>query len=160
MRTRLRSLEQLMPFPTAGELVAQRSKALVSVSPDTTARAALSTMEENDIGFLPVMNGGELIGVLSERDIARGMVLHHRTGVRELMKTHVHTVAPEALAPQCIALMHSCHIRHLPVVSSSGVLGVLSVRDLMGALIERNERLLRRLDDERVIMLFPYPSSY
>ena len=98
MRTRLRSLEQLMPLPTAGELIAQRSKPLVSISPDTTARAALSAMEENDIGFLPVLNAGKLVGVLSERDIARGMVLQHRTGVRELMKTHVHTAAPETCA--------------------------------------------------------------
>ena len=149
-----------MPLPTAGELIAQRSKPLVSVSPDTTARAALRTMEENDIGFLPVLNGEELVGVVSERDIARGVVLHHRTGVRELMTTHVHTVAPETQVPECITLMHSCHIRHLPVVSSGSVLGVLSVRDLMGALIERHERLLRRLHEERVSLLSPYPSSY
>ena len=69
-------------------------------------------------------------------------------------------MAPETVAPECIALMHGCRIRHLPVVSSGSVLGVLSVRDLMGALIERHERLLRRLDDERVMLLFPYPSSY
>lgn len=117
-------------------------------------------MEENDIGFLPVINGGKLVGVLSERDIARGMVLHHRTGVGEVMTTRVHTVTPETPAPECITLMHTCRIRHLPVVSSSSVLGVLSVRDLMGALIERHERLLRRLHDERVSLLSPYPSSY
>ena len=149
-----------MPLPTASELIAQRSKPLVSVSPDTTAHAALRTMEENDIGFLPVLNGGKLMGVLSERDIARGVVLHHRTGVREVMTTHVHAVAPETQVPKCITLMHDRRIRHLPVVSSSSVLGVLSVRDLMGALIERHERLLRRLHDERVSLLFPYPSSY
>ena len=159
MRARLRSLEQLMPLPTAGELIAQASKPLVSVSPDATARAALLTMEENDIGFLPVLDGGQLVGVLSERDIARGMVLHHRTGVRELMTTHVRAVAPETTVPECIALMHGSRIRHLPVVSTS-VLGVLSVRDLMGALIERHERLLRRLQEERITLLFPYPSSY
>ena len=71
-----------MPLPTAGELIALRSKPLVSVSPDATARAAVLTMEENDIGFLPVIKGGKLVGVLSERDIARGVVLHHRAEVR------------------------------------------------------------------------------
>ena len=76
------------------------------------------------------------------------------------MTKRVHTVAPETQVPECITLMHHCRIRHLPVVSSSGVLGVLSVRDLMGALIERHERLLRRLHDERISLLFPYPSSY
>ena len=56
--------------------------------------------------------------------------------------------------------MHRERIRHLPVVSGGAVLGVLSVCDLMGSLIERHERLLRRLHDERVTLLFPYPSSY
>jgi len=56
--------------------------------------------------------------------------------------------------------MHREHIRHLPVVSRGAVLGVLSVRDLMGSLIERHERLLRRLHEERTALLFPYPSSY
>ena len=56
--------------------------------------------------------------------------------------------------------MHANGIRHLPVMSGGSVLGVLSVRDLMGSLIERHERLLRRLHDERVTLLFPYASSY
>jgi CBS domain-containing protein len=76
------------------------------------------------------------------------------------MTTRVHTVAPDTKVPGCIALMHRSRIRHLPVVSGTVVLGVLSVRDLMGSLIERHERLLRRLHDERVTLLFPYPSSY
>lgn len=74
MLTRLRSLEQLMPFATAGELVANRPRPLVSV-PGATARAALRVMEENDIGFLPVLEEGKLVGVVSERDIACGVVL-------------------------------------------------------------------------------------
>ena len=160
MHKRLRSFEQLMPLPTAGELVAQRSTPLCSVAPDATAHAALLAMEENDIGFLPVLDGEKLVGVLSERDLARGMVLHHRTGVRQLMTTDVQAVAPETTVPECIALMHGRRIRHLPVVHSTSVLGVVSVRDLMGALIERHERLLRRLHDERITVLFPYPSSY
>ena len=79
MHARLRSLEQLMPFATAGELIAAKGQALVSVSPDTTALAALRAMEEKDIGFLLVMEGDKLAGVVSERDIARGVILQHRT---------------------------------------------------------------------------------
>ena len=160
MRARLRSLEQLMPFATAGELIAHKRRPLVSISPDTTARDALRAMEENDIGFLPVLEGEKLAGVVSERDIARGVILQHRVIVREIMTTQVHTVAPETKVADCVTLMHRERIRHLPVVSGGAVLGVLSVRDLMGSLIERHERLLRRLHDERVTLLFPYPSSY
>ena len=160
MLARLRSLEQLMPFATAGELIAHKSRSLVTVSPATTARAALHEMEEKDIAFLPVLEGGKLVGVVSERDIARGVILHGRTLVRDIMTTDVHTVAPEAKVPECVMLMHASRIRHLPVASGGTVQGVLSVRDLMGSLIERHERLLRRLQDERMTLLFPYPSSY
>ena len=59
-----------------------------------------------------------------------------------------------------MTLMHRERIHHLPVVSGGSVPGVLSVRDLMGSLVERHERLLRRLEEERVTLLFPYPSSY
>ena len=76
------------------------------------------------------------------------------------MTTRVHTVAPETKLPECVALMQRERIRHLPVMSARAMLGVLSVRDLTGALIERHERLLRRLHDERVTLLFPYPSSF
>jgi len=157
---RLRLLEQLMPFATAGEPLAQKRRSLVTVSPDTAGRAALREMEENDIGSLPVLEGEKLAGVVSERDIARGVILQHRVTVREIMTTQVHTVAPESKVADCVTLMHRERIRHLPVVSGGAVLGVLSVRDLMGSLIERHERLLRQLHDERVTLLFPYPSSY
>ena len=149
-----------MPLSTAGELVAQKRRSLISVSPGTTARAALREMEENDFAFLPVLEGEKLVGVASERDIARGVILHYRAAVREIMTTDVHTVAPETKVPECLMIMHRARIRHLPVVKGGRVIGVLSVQDLMGSLIERHERLLRRLHDERVTLLFPYPSSY
>ena len=160
MLTRLRSLEQLMPFATAGELLLQKRQFVVVVAPGTTAVAALREMEEKDIAFLPVVEGGKLVGVVAERDIARGVILHSRTLVRDIMITEVYTVEPETRVPECLTIMHGARIRHLPVMAAERVAGVLSVRDLMGSLIERHERLLRRLHDERVTLLFPYPSSY
>ena len=160
MKQRLRSLEQLMGFATAGELLAQKARPLVSVAPGTTARNALREMEEKNIAFLPVLEGKGLVGVVSERDIARGVILHDRTLVREIMTTRVHSVPPEAKVPECVTMMHRERIRHLPVMNGGVVLGVLSVRDLMGSLIERHERLLRKLHEERITLLFPSPSSY
>jgi CBS domain-containing protein len=160
VRTRLRSLEQLMPFGTAGELIAEKRQPVVSVSPDATALAALAEMEQKDIAFLPVLEGEKLVGVVSERDIARGVLLQQRTAVRDITTTKLHTVPPEATVPECVTLMHRSRIRHLPIVEHGRVLGVLSIRDLMGSLIERHERLLRTLHNERVTLLFPYSSSY
>jgi CBS domain-containing protein len=160
MRTRRRTLEQLMPFATAGELLAQSDQHLVTTSPSATARSAMALMEERQIGFLPVLERGKLVGVVSERDIARGVILHQRTLVRELMTTRVHTVTPDTKVPDCLVIMQREHIRHLPVAKGGTVLGVLSVRDLTGSVVERHEKLLRRFHDERVTLLFPYPSSY
>jgi CBS domain-containing protein len=89
MLTRLRSLEQLMPFATAGELLMQKRQSVVVVAPGTTAVAALREMEEKDIAFLPVAEGGKLVGVVAERDIARGVILRSRTLVRDIMTTDV-----------------------------------------------------------------------
>ena len=153
-----------MPFATAGELIARKRAGVVSVSPDATALAAIQTMAQKDVGLLVVLENKQLVGVLSERDCARRLVLEGRsakdTAVRSVMTTQLYTVAPEAKIPECITLMHEKGIRHLPVAEAGQVLGVLSVRDLMGALIERHERLLRRLHEERLTLLFPDPSSY
>ena len=86
--------------------------------------------------------------MLSERDIVRGASLQHPTFVRDIMTTRIHTVAPDAKVPECLTVMHREHIRHLPVMSGDTIQGVLSVRDLTGSLIERHERLLRRLEEE------------
>jgi CBS domain-containing protein len=160
MRARLRSLEQLMPFDTAGELLAKGNRPAVTVPSGATAIGALQVMEREDIGFLPVLDEEKLVGVLSERDIARGGILHQRVFVRDIMTTRIHTVAPDANVSECLVVMHRERIRHLPVTSGGAIQGVLSVRDLMGSLVERHERLLRKLGEERVTLLFPYPSSY
>ena len=164
MEVPLTSMEQLLPFPTAQELVARKREPLASVSPDAMVLAALQQMADKHIGFLAVIESGRLAGVLSERDCARRVILRQlpagSTAVREIMTTQVHAVQPESKIPECITLMHEKNIRHLPVMRGSTVIGVLSVRDLMGALIERHERLLRRLHEERLTLLYPDPSSY
>ena len=164
MHVPLTSMEQLLPFPTAEDLLAKKHEALVSVPPHATVLAALQRMAEKHIGFLPVVENGTLAGVLSERDCARRVVLQRlaaeSTAVREIMTTPVHSVPPHAKIPECIALMHQKEIRHLPVMRGNEVLGVLSVRDMMAALLERHERLQRRLMEERLTLLYPDPSSY
>ena len=164
MQIPLTSMEQLLPFPTAAELIAMKHDPLVSVTPATTVLAAMQTMAEKHLGFLAVMENGKLAGVLSERDCARRVVLGKlaadKTAVSDIMTTNVHTVTPDSKIPACVVLMHEKNIRHLPVMRGKEIVGVLSVRDLMGALIERHERLLRRLGEERLTLMYPDPSSY
>jgi CBS domain-containing protein len=165
MPARLTSVEQLMPFPTAAELIATKSlRGVISVVPDTTVLAAMQLMADKQIGFLPVVANGAVTGVLSERDCARQVVLRQLpasgTAVSAIMSSPVHSVTPQAKIPECIMLMHDKGIRHLPVMDASQVVGVLSVRDLLAALIARHERLLRRFEQERLTLLYPDPSSY
>ena len=160
----LTSMEQLVPFPTAQELVAKKKEPLLSVHPAATVLAAVQLMAEKHVGFLPVIENDVLVGVVSERDCARRVVLQNLpaaiTRVSEIMTRQVHSVPPECKIPECIILMHEKDIRHVPVMRGREIIGVLSVRDFMGALVERHERLLRRLSEERLTLLYPDPSSY
>jgi CBS domain-containing protein len=164
MKIPLTSMEQLMPFPTAQELIAKKRRPLESVSPSVTVLEALQMMAEKNIRFLSIIENGKLAGVLSERDCARRVILGKldagNTAVREIMSTDVHTVPPETKIPECIMLMYEKDVGYLPVLRGGEIVGVLSIRELMGALIERHERLLRRLGEERLTMLYPDPSSY
>lgn len=160
----LTSMEQLLPFPTAAEMLAKTHRVLVSATPDSTVLAALQAMTDQHIGFLPLIEQGVLVGVVSERDCARHVVLRElpaaSTTLRTIMSTPVHSVAPETKLPECIMLMHDKNIRHLPVLDGNKIVGVLSVRDLLGALIDRYERLMRRFNEEHLTLLYPDPSSY
>ena len=164
METPLKSIEQLAPFATAAELVARKHEPLVSISPGASISDAVQRMEETQVGLLLVMESEKLVGVLSERDCVRAVVLRELaardTRVRDVMTQEVHTAAPDAKIPACITILHEKGIRHLPIVAGGRVHGVLAVHDFMGALIERHERLLRRLEEERITMLFPDTGSY
>jgi CBS domain-containing protein len=157
-------MEQLLPFPTAGDLISKKVKKIVSVPSDTTLLAAVQLMTLEDIGFLLVIDDATLVGALSERDCARHVLVRElspvSTTVHTIMTRHVHSVSLLTKLPECVMLMHDANIRHLPVTSGRDVVGVLSVRDVMGALVERYDRLMRRFSEERLSILYPDPSSY
>jgi CBS domain-containing protein len=151
------SPEQLMPFPTAGELLAPKRDPLISVAPDASVFDAVRLMTDRNIGFLVVLEGGALVGCVSDRDCARRVILESRNAadmrVSEIMATRVHTVSREAKITECVMLMHAHGVRHLAVSDAGKVHGVISVRDVMGALVFRHERLLRRLQEERLTLM-------
>jgi CBS domain-containing protein len=164
MQTPLQSMEQLMPFATAAELVARKTQPVASVAQTSTVAAAMQRMEEMRTGLAVVLDGEKLVGVISERDCARAVVLRSlaagQTIVRDVMTTPALTVSPQNKIPECVKLMHEKGIGHLPVVANGRVQGVLSLQDIMGALIERYERIVRRLQEERLTILYPDTGSY
>jgi len=120
MRIPLTSMEQLVPFPTAQEMVEKTQEPVLSVPPSKTVLDALKLMAEKDVRFLPVIENGTLAGVISERDCARRVILGKlaadKTPVRDIMAKDVSTVTPETKIPECIRLMYQKDVGYLPVM--------------------------------------------
>ena len=121
-----------------------------SVDPDATVLDALKLLGEKNVGALLVMEGERLVGIFSERDYARRMILHGRsskeTAVREVMTTEVFTIPPETTAGECMAHMTDRHIRHLPVLEGGKVVGVISIGDIVRVVMEDMRFTIRQLE--------------
>jgi CBS domain-containing protein len=132
------------------QLLEQKPKGIHSIAPDEPVLAAIRKMAEHHIGALLVMTGDRLVGIVSERDYARKVVLLGRssteTRVESIMTSKVVTVTPRQDANDCMRLMTDRRIRHLPVVSGERVVGVLSIGDLVRAVIEEQERTIADLE--------------
>ncbi|EGJ11485.1 signal-transduction protein [Rubrivivax benzoatilyticus JA2 = ATCC BAA-35] len=128
----------------------RRQGTLWHVHPDDSVFAALELLAAHEIGALLVMDGGRLVGVVSERDYTRKVALQGRnsreTRVAEIMTRDVVRVPPAAPMHECMALMSEHRIRHLPVVDGSTVLGMISMRDLLDELIAEQERTIAELE--------------
>jgi CBS domain-containing protein len=132
------------------QLLDQKPKGIHSIAPDEPVLTAIRKMAEHHIGALLVMTGDKLVGIVSERDYARKVVLLGRssteTRVESIMSAKVVTVTPRHDANDCMRLMTDRRIRHLPVVAADRVVGVLSIGDLVRAVIEEQERTIADLE--------------
>jgi CBS domain-containing protein len=132
------------------QLLDHKPRAIYSIGPEEPVLAAIKKMAEHHIGALVVMSGDKLVGIMSERDYARKVVLLGRssteTRVDAIMTAKVVTVTPKQDAHDCMRLMTDMRIRHLPVVSGDRVVGVLSIGDLVRAVIEEQERTIADLE--------------
>jgi CBS domain-containing protein len=122
-----------------------------TVGPDDTVFDALETMAEHNIGALLVMEGDELVGILSERDYARKVKLLERgskdTRVAEIMTAEIRTVGSESTVAECMELMTEYRIRHLPVLDDDGrVAGVISIGDVVKAMIAQQRDMIDQLE--------------
>ena len=133
-----------------GDLLRRKGTEIISITPEATVAEAVDLMAEKGIGSLLVMQGGALCGIVTERDYARKVVISgmstENTCVADIMTADVLTTAVEKNIDECMMLMTEKRIRHLPVVDGDRVLGIISIGDLMKAIISDNERALGALD--------------
>ncbi len=120
-----------------------------TVPPDATVFDALRLMAEKNIGAVLVTADGALVGILSERDYARKMVLHGKnsreTYVREIMTDEVVSVAPTWSCGDCMALMTERHVRHLPVLDEGRLIGIISIGDVVRAVVTEQQSTITTL---------------
>jgi CBS domain-containing protein len=111
-----------------------------SVSPGENVYSAIKKMADEDVGSVLVLDGATLVGILTEREYARNIVLKGRTSpqtlVRDIMSTQVAFVDPDDTVEDCMALMTEKRVRHLPVVEDDAVVGIISIGDLVKSIID------------------------
>ena len=124
---------------------------MFTVTPTSTVLDALTLMADKNVGSVLVMNGDTLVGIFTERDYARKVVLKGKsskeTTIGEVMTGRLVTVDPAWTAGQCMALMDEQHIRHLPVLEQGRVVGVISIRDANRAVVEEQRFAIRQLEN-------------
>ncbi|MCW4455006.1 CBS domain-containing protein [Flavobacterium sp. MXW15] len=134
---------------TVRQLLGGKAPEVYAVSPDAAVIEAIRLMAEKGVGAVLVMDGRRLAGIMSERDYARKIVLRDRssanTPVREIMTAEVVTVAPDAEVNECLQVVTNRRIRHLPVLEQGEVIGVISIGDLVKAVIEEQRQELDHL---------------
>jgi len=132
------------------EILAGKGNEIWSIDPDASVYDAIYLLAEKEIGALIVIDDGELIGVISERDYARQIILKGKssreTKVRDIMTTEVIAAAPDHGIDKCMGLMTEKRIRHLPVVSDGELIGVVSIGDLVRAVIAEQQSTIIDLE--------------
>lgn len=134
---------------TVQDLLRGRDLAVWVISPDDTVYHALQVMADKNVGALPVMEGEKLVGIFSERDYARKVILHGRSSkelhVHEIMSTRVAYVRPNQTIQDCMALMTQLRIRHLPVLEQDTLKGMISMRDVVEDIILEQDFIIEQL---------------
>jgi CBS domain-containing protein len=131
-------------------LLALKSKDVWTISPDAPVLEAIRVMAERGIGALPVVKGSEVVGIVSERDYARKVILLGRssadTPVRDIMSSPVITITPDQAVQNCMELMTDRRIRHLPVVDKGRLIGMISIGDIVKAVMEEQQQTIAQLE--------------
>ncbi len=134
---------------TVASILKRKGAAIWSVQPTATVYEAIAMMAEKSVGALLVVSDGKLVGIISERDYARKVVLQRRSSsdtlVREIMTGSVLTVTPDHSVEDCMKMITEHRVRHLPVLAGDQLLGVISVGDLVNAIITEQAETIGHL---------------
>ena len=135
---------------TVKQLVDEKPHKLLSITPSMSVFEALQKMAEFDVGALVILDQGRLVGIFSERDYARKLILHGKsskeTRVEEIMTTRVVCIGPDRSAEECMALMTDKRVRHLPVLEDKKVVAVISIGDVVREMIEDQKHTIEQLE--------------
>ena len=135
---------------TVKQLVDEKPHKLLSITPSISVFEALQKMAEFDVGALVILDAGRLVGIFSERDYARKLILHGKsskeTRVEEIMTTRVVCIGPDRSAEECMALMTDKRVRHLPVLEDKKVVAVISIGDVVREMIEDQKHTIEQLE--------------
>ena len=135
---------------SVAHLLHAKGHAVWSIPPDASVYEAIKLMADKGVGALLVMEGQKLVGIVSERDYARKVILQGKssrdTPVREIMTGKVFYVRPDQTVEDCMAVMTAHRIRHLPVLDDDRVIGVVSIGDLVRAVISEQEVRIQQLE--------------
>lgn len=136
---------------TVKRILQEKGSTAQSIQPDATVYDALKLMAEKNVGALLVLEKGKLVGIISERDYARKVILKGKssldTPVKEIMTERVMFVRPEQTVEECMALVTEKHVRHLPVLVGDLVVGVVSIGDLVKASIDEKDFMIKQLEN-------------
>lgn len=153
----LRRPEEILAYRSLRQILAAKSKALWTVGPTDKAIEAMRLMADKNIGLVVVMDQKGMVGVLSERDCVRRLVLAgnfpETTAVANIMVRDVVKADIASTFAECLKLMHEHRIRHLPVTENGNVIGVISIRDLLGEAVTHYAKVIGALERERMTML-------
>ena len=135
---------------TVKEILQTKQTGLITIAPDATVFDALKLMAEKNIGALPVMDGEKLLGILSERDYSRKVILEGKSSketlVKEIMTEKVLIVKPETTNEECMALMSEKFLRHLLVIKSDRAIGIISIGDVVKAITSEQHFAINNLN--------------
>jgi CBS domain-containing protein len=143
--------EASMELPEAiSSVLKHKGSQVHSIAPDASVFDAIAAMAEKKVGALMVTQGGKLIGIISERDYARKVILRGRsskeTNVSEIMSSPVVFVSPRHTIGDCMRIMTESRIRHLPVLSDENIVGMISIGDLVNWIISAQQETIRHLE--------------
>jgi signal-transduction protein with cAMP-binding, CBS, and nucleotidyltransferase domain len=150
----IRRPEEILAYRSLREILASKPRALWAVGPADSVLSALQVMADKDIGCVAVLEHNALVGIVSERDCARRVVLPKKspetTSVADIMVRNVITVGLSHTFADCLKLMHRHGIRHLPVIDDVRPITVVSIRDLLSEAVAHHAKIIAELERERM----------